>query len=844
MDYKGKNRFTISDYVYDEEETRAESSQQGAALAALAQTRYHPIEEKQQRGALRLHRPQVSPAIEAYSNPLSPQRSLARSYSTDSNEMSETRSDENMLQPQRSISPPPPPRAGPGMMEMLAPRSPMSPNSFHSAQSNPAPRSPHSPFSPTIPYRVDMEAGGIDLGDHRSERLSVASDRMSEKRDSMVGNKESWAAVDLSHSQAQAKKNQWYHKIIPGTVYTRILLATIITETVINLTIEANILYRFNEEVKSTSSTELELENKRRLPIYLIIFGLAHLWQLVLVSIAIRMKNTVQVIAVTAFNFAFLGYAIIQIYELRKILGGTSLSEGLKGDDTGSTLMTIPLNVLTALIIAVVAVSSVGLLVLSVLLRREFGWQRYRFLGADLMIREYYFKFQIFECVCYFGAFFCAGFGIQFIWLVLNPSDVEYIITWIAFPLLIIFLVIGRYAAKYENAYFMSAFIVGLLTGCAYFIFKLVRIWQQRTTTYNHLEKSLTVFDALSLASLISCAVWGGMVWWNFGKGLKQAVLARPGARTFWGGVVGFFSNDSVESLQSKEQDIKRASDAGRESQSAPEEPIVKDVSDVSMLEWPVRSYPIAGEGNMEQNGRLSEEARAGIREKYAAKSQHVSAGDKRKRTDEEDDIGSSGSHDTRKGEVAGRPHSLASNLHAKSANRVPLNLGRLPTSSVRVNSETQAAIGPTSNRTTSIARLFTPKRTDGTKQSGLSLYRDDPITCGYLTEAMAKDLFAFFMQRLADRLFIFDVFLHTYEYVRDSSTFLFCAILATAARFSPVTISQVTQQRCLALAKDHMLKVFSDNDKTEETIQALYILTEYKEIEDEDGYLLLGMAW
>ncbi|ODO07446.1 hypothetical protein L198_01025 [Cryptococcus wingfieldii CBS 7118] len=384
---------------------------------------------------------------------------------------------------------------------------------------------------------------------------------MSEKRDSMVGNKESWAAVDLSHSQAQAKKKQWYHKVIPGTVYTRILLATIITETVIDLTIEATILYRFNEEVKSTSSTDLELENKRRLPIYLIIFGLAHLWQLVLVSIAIRMKNTVQVIAVTAFNFAFLGYAIIQIYELRKILGGTSLSEGLKGNDTGSTLMTIPLNVLTALIIAVVAVSSVGLLVLSVLLRREFGrvsrnWQRYRFLGADLMIREYYFKFQIFECICYFGAFFCAGFGIQFIWLVLNPSDVEYIITWIAFPLLIIFLVIGRYAAKYENVYFMSAFIVGLLTGCAYFIFKLVRIWQQRTTTYNHLEKSLTVFDALSLASLISCAVWGGTVWWNFGKGLKQAVLARPGARTFWGGVVGFFSNDSVESLQSKEQDF------------------------------------------------------------------------------------------------------------------------------------------------------------------------------------------------------------------------------------------------------------------------------------------------
>ena len=44
-------------------------------------------------------------------------------------------------------------------------------------------------------------------------------------------------------------------------------------------------------------------------------------------------------------------------------------------------------------------------------------WDRYRFLGADLQIRRFYRRFQIFECIAYFSAFFCAGFGIQFIWL-------------------------------------------------------------------------------------------------------------------------------------------------------------------------------------------------------------------------------------------------------------------------------------------------------------------------------------------------------------------------------------------------------------------------------------------
>lgn len=65
--------------------------------------------------------------------------------------------------------------------------------------------------------------------------------------------------------------------------------------------------------------------------------------------------------------------------------------------------------------------------------------------------------------------------------------------------------------------------MVGLVAACAYFLFKLVRIWQQENTTYYMLTKSLTVFDVLSLISLASCFVYGIIVWRDFGKGLKEA---------------------------------------------------------------------------------------------------------------------------------------------------------------------------------------------------------------------------------------------------------------------------------------------------------------------------------
>ena len=108
------------------------------------------------------------------------------------------------------------------------------------------------------------------------------------------------------------------------------------------------------------------------------------------------------------------------------------------------------------------------------------------------------------------------------------------------FPLLLLLFVFGRFAAVYEKKWMMVSlhfsyvltehvlinqftFLFGILCGLAYFIFKLVRIWQQEETVYSHLSLSLTVFDALSIVSLAACGAWGTWVGSGFGQGLKQA---------------------------------------------------------------------------------------------------------------------------------------------------------------------------------------------------------------------------------------------------------------------------------------------------------------------------------
>lgn len=90
---------------------------------------------------------------------------------------------------------------------------------------------------------------------------------------------------------------------------------------------QANILYRFNVMVDSENSTAVQKANKRKLPVYLCIFGLAQwvdcvnremaltcsLFQLVLAFDAVRMRNTVQIIGLAIFNAMFLAYSGIQV---------------------------------------------------------------------------------------------------------------------------------------------------------------------------------------------------------------------------------------------------------------------------------------------------------------------------------------------------------------------------------------------------------------------------------------------------------------------------------------------------------------------------------------------------
>ncbi|KAG2023799.1 hypothetical protein CC2G_001414 [Coprinopsis cinerea AmutBmut pab1-1] len=314
----------------------------------------------------------------------------------------------------------------------------------------------------------------------------------------------------------EADKRTLWQKILPESLACRLYLGVVLVETTIDLAIEGELFLRVRKIVEQAD--EADNPTATRMPVYLSIFALAHVFQFVMALDAVYARNTLQFISLAIFNALFLLYAIIQIGEVKEAVAGTVVSG----------VSNVPVNVLTTIIPIVISLAEIAYIALGWKIYNEFGWKVYKFLGADRRIKKMYADYQVYECLVKFDVFFWVGFSVQFIWLVLQDNDWEYYVTCAALPLSIVLLVEGHLAARYENKWMMATFMCGCVGAMIYFIYKLIRVLLNRDTEqYLLVWKSLTVFSVLAIALLIATFVYSVIILRNFGRGLKDAFARK-----------------------------------------------------------------------------------------------------------------------------------------------------------------------------------------------------------------------------------------------------------------------------------------------------------------------------
>ncbi|KAL1952201.1 hypothetical protein VTO73DRAFT_1350 [Trametes versicolor] len=320
-----------------------------------------------------------------------------------------------------------------------------------------------------------------------------------------------WEYPPLTKGEKKEKeKDKSWRSWIPDSWACRLYLLTVLVETAIDLAIEGDLILRFHE---SSLADDQDMAT-RRMPVYLSIFALAHVFQFVMALDAVWARNVLQFICLAIFNALFLLYAIIQITEIKSVT--LEPSGGMSN---------ISINTLALIIPIVISVAEIAYIALGWRIYTEFGWKTYKFLGADRRIKTMFTHHQIFLCLVKFDLFFWVGFSVQFIWLVLNKDNIEYYLTCAALPLSLIVLVEGHLAARHESKWMMLSFMTGCAGAMVYFVFKLVKVLKyHNTSTFKQVWQTLTTFSVIAIGLLVFTSIFAILVMNNFGRGLKEQI--------------------------------------------------------------------------------------------------------------------------------------------------------------------------------------------------------------------------------------------------------------------------------------------------------------------------------
>ncbi|KAI0807033.1 fungal-specific transcription factor domain-containing protein [Fomes fomentarius] len=114
-----------------------------------------------------------------------------------------------------------------------------------------------------------------------------------------------------------------------------------------------------------------------------------------------------------------------------------------------------------------------------------------------------------------------------------------------------------------------------------------------------------------------------------------------------------------------------------------------------------------------------------------------------------------------------------------------------------------------------------------------------DPVQAGIISEQDVQTFFDAFFLRLNPFVNLFDPYLHTPNYVRQRSPFLFTAMLMACCKFFRPTCYQDVRR----LAHEWCVFTFAEGIENVETVQALACMTYWKEPQDRRTWTYIGMA-
>lgn len=318
----------------------------------------------------------------------------------------------------------------------------------------------------------------------------------------------------LPYSETTEEKDQSYIR------QSRIFFFVLAVSAIIILVLQCYMYAVINIHKQSIDSHQSYAE----ISIFLSLFIFASVYQVLLTFVGLRTKNMLLLGGLCIFYACMLVYTGIQYEEI-----GQKVTRALQPEWATPTRAT---NIATICVIAATLLIQAYLIYF--VLRHNVKWFRYKKIGGDPHLKQLYLVFQIHRSLLIFDFFFFLGFTIQFIVIMIaDKTSTEFILTVCVLPLTILILVASDIAASREIWPLQVASIMVYLAGCAYVLFKMIRLYTKYTSAYNigfepgsyfPGRKSLLTFGVITLILLFATVAVEFWLLFNINRGLLPLV--------------------------------------------------------------------------------------------------------------------------------------------------------------------------------------------------------------------------------------------------------------------------------------------------------------------------------
>lgn len=255
------------------------------------------------------------------------------------------------------------------------------------------------------------------------------------------------------------------------------------------------------------------------LPVYLALFLVAGVYQILVTLWALFQRNMTQLVFLLLFSAAMLIYSGVQYNQMQNLKYYVdNENHGLSDELIYRLLISVPCIIGLELMIQAF---------LTYKLYQEFNWIIFKDLGAGLRLKSALRDYLMFESIITFDFFLFIGFSLQFIIVVLHDNHtIEFALTIAVLPVSLLILALAIISVRKELRVGVYVFIFLCFPSLAYFFFKLIRLYTVKDAAkkyyYNLAKKSLTLFAILTIIFLIATIFCAIRCLRNFGIGLKD----------------------------------------------------------------------------------------------------------------------------------------------------------------------------------------------------------------------------------------------------------------------------------------------------------------------------------